>query len=131
MSFENPIGDPVNTETPEMKRELSQKAIRESGLNVNDLFLRGVGENGVYINPESIKAGTYNEQNGVILANIAGEIIALPSNERTHKIIEDSELLLDESVGVPNINNAEVWGDASQRAQSPSYMRWLELNRGY
>ncbi len=132
MSFENfqpqAIEDAENTEQELEKGfspETALSTIKNHGLTLTGLYIKGLNKT---LTAEDIKSGTYNDINGVILANIAGEIIALPSNDSTKKWTEQSGLLYDENVSVPHLNEADIWGNEEERNQNSGFKQWLEIH---
>lgn len=73
--------------------------------------------------------GAWNEANGVILFKTEeGETFATPANSKTRESINNSCLAYTESLGVPNLNNLDVWGDEERRSQMESVNEWMELS---
>ena len=132
MSFEN--FQPQSTENIDEIEQESEKAfspdvalsaIKNHGLTLTGLYIKGLNKT---LTAEDIKSGTYNDVNGVMLANIAGEIIALPSNDNTRKWTEQSGLLYDENISVPHLNEADTWGNEEERNQNSGFKQWLEIH---
>ena len=123
MSQENP-----NEMSAAEKREAADRLIKENALVLNNLFIKGLGKS---LTSQDVKSGTYNKQNGVVLCNIGGEVMAIPDNSKTSGWLTESELAIDESVGVPNLNDAEYWGNESERAQNSGVKQWLGIHQKF
>jgi len=95
---------------------------------MNSLFIKGLGKD---ITEKKVPPGTYNKNQGVIIANIEGEIIAIPDNDKASEWLSDSELRLDESIGVPHLNDVEYWGNEQERAQNSGVKDWLDVHQKF
>lgn len=118
MNMENP----TNIDPKEI-RKFNDKLLIESGMDMTNIYIPGVDGK---LSAENVKPGTYNENQGVIIANIEGKIIAIPSNEKTSEWLSGSDLMLDESIGIPNLNQKETWGD-----QAGPIKEWLEVHQKF
>lgn len=112
--------------TPEslFSPEVALDTIRHSSLDMTSVYLRGIGR---ALTSEDVGAGTYAELNGVILANVDGQILALPANDRNRGLIQASELVYQQGM-VPHLNEADVWGTEEERSQNSIFKKWVELS---
>ncbi len=119
---ENPI---LSQET----RDNADKIILEDSLKFSELYAKGKNET---LKFDNIQSGTYNENNAVIIGNINGQVFALPACDSTRELIKASELRQDESIGVPNLNDAEyMWGNESERQSNSTFQQWKSLHQKY
>lgn len=124
MSLENP-----NERSAAEKREAAYNIIIEDGMNVREIFAKGTGE---ILNNENIKNGRYNVNDGVIICNIDGNILALPYNDSTMELINAAELISDSSIGVPHLNDAEyMWGNEVEREGNSVFQEWKSIHQKY
>ncbi len=114
-----------DTVSPEHRRESADHWLQDNALNLNNLYIRYMNKT---LSEEDVKPGTYNRNSGVLIFNIGGKIGALPDNEKVMDMITESELRMDESVAVPHLNDAEVWGNESERNQNSAFKEWLETD---
>lgn len=123
MSHEDPTKSTTET------REAADKIILENALKFSELYAKGKNET---LKFDDIEPGTYNENQGVIMGNIEGQVFALPANESTKELIQASELRQDESIAVPNLNDAEyMWGNESERQSNSTFQQWRSLHQKY
>ena len=113
-----------------MSREDLEKTaldnLKKVSLNMNNIALTGI------INPvdyDSIPNGSWDEQNGVIMFKTKNEVYAVPANTRTREIMGKTGLVQGGFDGIPNLNNADVWGDENRRNQMESFNQWVELSQ--
>lgn len=123
MSLENP-----NEMSASEKREAADNLIKQNSLKMNSLFVKGLGKD---LTEKDVPPGTYNKNQGVIICNIEGEIMAIPDNEKTSEWLNDAELRIDESIGVPSLNDAEYWGSEQERAQNSGVKDWLGVHQKF
>jgi hypothetical protein len=118
-----------NPTSPAETRENADKIILKDAFKFNELYAKGTNET---LKFDDIEPGTYNENNGVIIGNVEGQVFALPSTPETLELIENAELRLEESIGVPNLNDAEyMWGSESERQSNSVFQEWKSLHQKY
>ena len=112
------------------KKEAAYGIILEDGLNAGKLFAKGTGE--TMNADQTMKSGTYNENDGVIICKIKDRVVALPYTDETMELIKTTELKQDFSVGVPHLNDAEyMWGNAIEREGNSIFQQWKALHQKY
>ncbi len=98
--------------------------LKSEALSLNGLVLA----DGKNLSDLDIEPGNYAENQGVIVFAIGDRKYAMPSSERSKKFLEGAELARKEA-GVPNLNDAEVWGTPERRSQMESFRKWQELSQ--
>ncbi|GEM_PF-3061560 len=109
------------------KQEIAVQALKEGGsLSLTSLFLEGLGYTADKL---PMKPLTWNENAGVIVvADSEGKRFAIPSSEQSRDALSKSGLEKDESVGVPNLNEANMWNkNEAVREQNSGFQRWRSL----
>lgn len=105
-------------------------------LKKESLGLSGVGivqrEGGKEIikpDEQRINPNTWNENDGVILfTDGKGEKYVLPDSDEARKTLsEDETMKKDEGIGVPHLQDKEVWGSEERRNSMSSYREWEKL----
>lgn len=110
------------------KRESADAIILENALKFNELYVKGTNE----IIKFDIQSGTYNENQGVIIGNIDGQVFALPSSPASMELIQQAELRHNEGAAVPNLNDAEyMWGSESEREGNSIFQKWKSLHQKF
>lgn len=127
MGFEGPPSMPSSTEKEDNKLEL----LKGESMPLGSLFLAGYekanGDKGMNLNDLELQPGTYAENGGVIIyADKQGEKYATPTTGESRELLQQLEMA-EVSMGVPALNNGEVWGDANRREGMPSWHQWKDL----
>jgi hypothetical protein len=119
-----------NINQPENKDQFaSEPDIEKNNLKILEqsaLKMEGIGLAASY-ETSKVPEGAFNDVNGVIMFKSNGEVYAIPSNEKSRDLVFKSGLAIRE-FPVPNLNNAEVWGDESRRNQMESFKEWVRLS---
>lgn len=103
----------------------------ESALNISSLYLVGAPEadkkqDGL---KDELQPGQYAEQNGVVVFATAEARYAVPATSHMTELLKQAEFQLNESVGVPQLNNAEMWGPENQRVGNSGFQKWQQLSK--
>ncbi|MES2224338.1 MAG: hypothetical protein V4469_05415 [Patescibacteria group bacterium] len=123
MSAENP--------TPqEQALELLKNQLSESALNISGLYFAGAsGADRTQDQLKELKPGQYAEQNNVVIFATAEGRYAVPTTSHMTELIKQAEFQLNESVGVPQLNNVDMWGPENQRAGNSGFQKWQQLSK--
>ena len=103
---------------------------KADSLDLTHLGLAGRGGTDTSMNLNELKMtpGTWNENQGVIIyADNQGKKFAVPGSERARREFVSMGMMKDESVGVPHLNDAEVWGSEERREGMETFHHWKEL----
>lgn len=124
MGFENnQASNKVETSNVKSLEELKQGAVALSGSHLNSL-------GSTIDSATDYPANSWNEHNGVmIFTDGEGGIFASPITDRLRDSMYASpDLKKDESIGVPNLNESEVWHkDAAQADLIDTFTKWKGL----
>lgn len=118
---------PKSAETEDNKWEL----LKGESMPLGSLFLSGYekanGDKGMNMNDLELQPETYAENGGVIIyEDKQGEKYATPATRESRELLRNLEMT-EVSIGVPALNNGEVWGDADRRENMPSWQQWKDL----
>ncbi|MEK9194967.1 MAG: hypothetical protein AAB975_01210 [Patescibacteria group bacterium] len=124
MGFESP-----SFEKKEQGESVADK-LKEEALDLAHIGLIGTRETSGNEIPK-MRPETWNENDGVIVFSDKGSrVYAIPASEWARDLLmhdKDGAMKKDENVGVPHLNNAEVWGDEARREGMNSFREWQKL----
>ena len=122
------------TELLRAKREVeyqekeSVRLLKRDSMVLEALYFAGIKLSSLDV---KIRPGTWNANQGVIVfADLHGRKYAVPDFERTRKLLYESNMGQDESIGVPHLNNLEIWGNEERRQGMTSLEEWMRLLEG-
>jgi|CXWL01.1.fsa_nt_gi hypothetical protein len=115
----------MNPELHVSENQASLEILKSSAMNINGLALA----DGKVLDDLEIAPGTYNENQEVIVFAIGDQKYAMPANSQARSYLEQAQFRKEESVGVPHLNDADVWGTPERRGQMESFKEWLSLSQ--
>lgn len=109
------------------QNEIALEQLKARSMNLRGIYLAGTDTKLDDI-VSSMNSGTYNENGGVIVYKLGDEVFATPSS-RGGELVQTAGLMLDEKVGVPNLNDGEVWEkDEVKRNGLSGFQDWKKLS---
>lgn len=131
MGFENPSQYPSQDNRPSSEsggdRGVTPEALESlnaGSLSIENLYLPGSGE--TIDAKTAAKPLTFNENAGnIVYADAEGRRHALPATNETREMLARNGFQQDPSVGVPWLNQEQVWGKGKE--QNSSFQRWHAL----
>jgi UDP-N-acetyl-D-mannosaminuronic acid transferase (WecB/TagA/CpsF family) len=114
----------------EQALELLKGQLSENALNLSGLYLRGAveGNRDVGELAKSIQPGTYNENNGTVIFATTEGVYAIPSNSHLKDLLTQAEFQNDKSIGVPWLNDGNMWGTEAERLSNSGFQDWKRLH---
>jgi hypothetical protein len=115
----------------EQALEILKQNLSEHALSLEGLYLRGAVEENRDVGSRSkdIKPGTYNENNGVVVFATTEGAYAIPSTSSLYELLTQAGFEKDQSIGVPWLNDGNMWGPEAERQSNSGFQKWLELAR--
>lgn len=100
--------------------ERGEKEKLDEDLRQQAFSLAGLSEN---LQPKNLGAGSYAENQGVIVFRNVNGVYALPSSADIREKLQNAGYYNDNKAGVPWLNNADSW----TKAQQGSFEEWKRL----
>jgi len=125
MGIESPL---LVAEQPKSLQETQNEKAKEllsGAFPIDDIALkrfdsRDGGMKTVDLNHDlaSVRNGSYNSNQGVMLIKYNDRFFALPDSADSMKILQEANFQQDGTMGVPNINNKELWTNPNGEAMT-------------
>lgn len=113
----------------EQALQILKQSLSEHALSLEGLYLKGAVETNRDVGSYSrgIKPGTYNENNGVVVFATTEGAYAIPANSGLYELLQQAEFEKDKSIGVPWLNDGNMWGAEAERQSNSGFQQWSKL----